>query len=124
MAQIDWVHLRLLNWARWSTEKASHGLGYPRAAAFTRDPGAGRHAEERNAIPVDSIAASAMEDAVQALRFHDGVLHALIIFYYLRGATRGDVCARLCFGQRRFYQRLGDAHAWFAAWLSSARNLP
>jgi len=122
MAQIEWVHLRLLNWARWSSERASKGLGYPRASAFARAAGAARHGEERNSIPVDSIAADETETAVLALRAHDGALHALIVLYYLRGLTRHDVASRLAIGERRFYQRLDECHSWLARWFNDRQQ--
>jgi hypothetical protein len=61
------VRNALDNWARWLTESASFGLGFPRAAPFTRlTPRS--HSTEHAQIPVDDVAAMRTHEQVEALR--------------------------------------------------------
>jgi len=111
MMRIEWVERRLENWARWSAERASTSLGYPRATAFARAAAAPRHAEARNCIPVDGIEASQTEDAVQRLRYVRGVLHAAVFLHYVRGQDGSDLAASLGrISTKRAYQLIEEAH--------------
>lgn len=125
MAIIDWVDRRLDNWARWSAERASGALGYPRSAAFTRAPGAPRHAENRNSIPVDGIEAAVTERAVRALRFVKGSLHAVVVFHYLHDISGTELAQRMGgIGARRAYQLVEEAHFELAKWFAIHRDRP
>jgi DNA-directed RNA polymerase specialized sigma24 family protein len=111
MAHIEWVERRLKNWARWSAERESASLGYPRATAFARAAGAPRHSEARNSIPVDGIEADETERAVRALRRVKGVLHAVVVLHYVRGMDGSELAAAM--GRitiKRAYQLVEEAH--------------
>ncbi len=124
MARIERIERRLQNWARWSQERASHGLGYPRSSTIAKADGAPRHAEDRNVIPVDSIDAWQTEQAVRALRFVDGSLHALVVLLYVEGRSAEDIGRQLAVGARRVYQRLDRAQFELAKWFSAHRKRP
>lgn len=124
MAKIEWVEQHLENWARWSAERADGALGFPRASAFTRAPGAPRHAESRNSIPVNGLDAATTERAVQALRFVKGSLHAVVIQHYIHdldGATLGQLMGGI--GPRRAYQLVEEAHFELAKWFAMHRGV-
>ncbi len=123
MARIDWVERRLENWARWSAERASSGLGYPRATAFARAASAPRHAEARNSIPVNGIEADETERAVRALRGVKGVLHAVVVLHYVRGMDGSELAAAM--GRitiRRAYQLIEEAHFELVPLLQQSRR--
>ena len=116
MARIEYVKLRLEAWARWSHSSDSGGLGYPRAAAFTRMT---PRSSDGSYLPVGDDEAMRTERAVQSLRFGHRDLWDTLQDYYIQGfdiarcATRRKVAlssikARLC---------RADAvlDAWFAA---------
>ncbi len=123
MAKIDWVERRLQNWGRWSQERVSNGLGYPRSSTIARAAGAPQHAEDRNVIPVNGLDAWETEQAVRALRYTDGALHALVVLVYVQTRSTTDIGAALGIGARRVYQRLEDAHRELAKWFAERRNL-
>ncbi len=125
MARIEWVERKLDNWARWSAERASRGLGYPRCSAFARAAAAPRHAENRNSIPVDGIEAAQTERAVQALRFVKGSLHAVVIFHYLHDISGVELGQRMGgIGARRAYQLVEEAHVELAKRFALQRQRP
>jgi hypothetical protein len=64
-SRIEWVRMRLENWARWSAQRDSGGLGFPKQSAFVKLAAHGTRAEA--IIPTDSVEASLTDDAVQAL---------------------------------------------------------
>lgn len=67
MAKHDAVRGELDNWARWLVERAHVGLGFPRAAPFTR-LARGTSTTDHAHIPVDDVGARRMHDRVEALR--------------------------------------------------------
>lgn len=123
MARIGWVERRLDNWARWSNERASRGLGLPRQSMFLRAAGAPRGYGAGNRIPVESIDASQTERAVQALRGVNGLLHAAVIHHYLHGVSGQDLADRLGgVSVRRAYQRIEEAHQILDQWFREQRR--
>lgn len=82
MARIDWVRQRLEAWARWSRERESGALGYPKKSSFLR-VGSGGGAMGSQALSDGD--ASLTDTAVQSLRFTHPHLHKTLTHYYVQG---------------------------------------
>lgn len=124
LARIGWIEHRLNNWARWSAERASRGLGLPRQSAFLRAASAPRSASVRNSVPTNDLDALQTEQAVQALRGINGVLHAAVVHHYLRDVSGQDLADRLGgVSVRRAYQRIEEAHQALATWFNDQRAI-
>lgn len=122
MARIGWIENRLDNWARWSTERASNGLGFPRQSAFLRAASAPRTGTSRNSVPTNDLDALQTERAVQALRGVNGVLHAAVVHHYLHDVSGQALADRLGgVSVRRAYQRIEEAHKVLADWFAAQR---
>ena len=64
MARIEWIKLRLQNWALWKDREAAGGLGFKSASAFlTELVDHDRYRE--SALPVDEVDAGLTNDAVE-----------------------------------------------------------
>lgn len=66
MARIDWVTVRLNNWALWKVRERSGGMGFATQAAFLNDAAGETRPEAR--IPVDEIEAAITDQAVESLK--------------------------------------------------------
>ena len=82
MARIEWVKRRLENWARWCSQQESGALGYPRQTAFARlsAPAGTREA----AVPIMSLDAAEIDDAVQSFRYTQPHLHMVLTLTYAK----------------------------------------
>ena len=56
MARIEWIKLRLNNWALWKDREQSGGLGFASRSSFLREAGQGYR---EAVIPVDDVDAAA-----------------------------------------------------------------
>lgn len=81
MARIDWVRQRLEQWARWSRERESGALGYPKRAAFLRVGSGGGMGSQA----LSDGDASLTDSAVQSLRFTQPHLHKTLYHHYVEG---------------------------------------
>jgi hypothetical protein len=66
MARIEWVKLRLNNWALWKARDAGGGLGFASQAAFLEIVNTTGYRE--SVIPIDDVDASVTNQAVESLR--------------------------------------------------------
>lgn len=111
MARIDWVELRLLNWANWTLIRGGAGeLGY--SSVSLADSDAGRSGYISAAVPVIDVEASATDDAIQLL--HPGGLRLTVCEVYCgRGGMR-EKALRLGCSEGEIHRRIGQAHAQLA----------
>lgn len=127
MARIEWVKERLDNWARWVTQRAEGGSGYPRQAAFSRMARSAQSSDSAM-IPVDDIEAGRTHAAVEALRFVHSVLWLAVQCHYIgdpqvpsrvrRPMTTSEIAARMCIGDRAVRLQLERADAALAEGLA------
>src|SRR4051812_41869391 len=66
MARIEYIKLRLNNWALWKAREQGGGLGFASQSSFLNDYDSDRYRESR--IPVDDVDASQTDAAVEALK--------------------------------------------------------
>lgn len=84
MARIEWVKLRLNNWALWKEKESSGGLGYSTVSVLLGDPG-GRDGYRESIIPVDDVDASTTNTAVESLKPTRPHLYETLQLIYPRG---------------------------------------
>lgn len=114
MRRIEWVQVRLDNWARWVAQRESGALGYPRQAVFARLAGKGARAEA--VIPVDSIDAALTDDAVGSLRWDKPHLYLALQCIYVQGLPVLDAAQRLGKAPSTIKAHLAQADHALAAW--------
>lgn len=108
--------MRLENWARWSAQRDSGGLGFPKQSAFVKLAAHGTRAEA--IIPTDSIEASLTDDAVQALRLSHSHLHLTLCCIYLRGLGVKATSRRLGKHESTVYANLASVDRLLSNWFA------
>ena len=116
MARIDWVRMKLENWARWSTQRDSNGLGFPSQTPFARMGGPVGRSEPT--IPTMHIDASETDDAVQSLKPDQPHLHAVLVLHYQKGFDIHRVASYLKKANSTIKRNLEDADHAIARWYS------
>ena len=96
MARIDWIKLRLNNWALWHERGGAGGLGYASQSIFLAVQTSAPNREAR--VPVDEIDAALTDQAVSSLKPTRPQLHQTLGLIYLagvgvKGAARECGCA-------------------------------
>ena len=122
-ARIEWIEMRLLNWARWKLSQGTGGLGYASVNLANPTPGV-RDPYAEVPVPTNAIEAAATDDAVN--RLHPGGLRLTVIEVYVGRGGIADKARRLCGGESTVYLRVAQAHAklaeFFNAKEASARD--
>lgn len=97
MARIEWVALRLNNWALWSVREKAGGLGFSTQSVLLADTsGSDRYRE--SIIPVDDIDAGVTNTAVESLKLPRSDLYRTLHHIYpdglgIKEAARREACA-------------------------------
>lgn len=121
MARIDWVRMRLENWARWCSQQSNGALGYPRQSTFVNLAARARRAEA--VIPTDNIEAAETNEAVESLKMTQSHLYLVLTYVYAKGLPRHLVARRMCRAESTIKRNLEDADHAIALWLHErARN--
>lgn len=108
MPRIEWVKLRLNNWALWKSRESAGGLGFKSQATFLNDASTDRYRE--SIIPTDEVEAAQTNTAVESLRQSQPHLYSVVTCYYL-SKSAGSV--------RATARQLGKAESTIAANLDS-----
>lgn len=116
MARIEWVKLRLNNWALWCAREAGGGLGFATQSAFLND--AAGHDERQAKIPVDEIDASVTNDAVEALKIDRPQIYAVLQCMYRRGLGVEGTCRKLECKRANVYALLDVGDRVLSAWFT------
>lgn len=121
MARIKWVEHRLENWGRWSAQRESGALGYPRQSTFARmAPSGGRN---EASVPVSDLDAAEIDDAVMSLQLTQSHLYLVLTLTYAKGLPRHQVAKRMCRAESTISANLGDADRAIARWLDGKRKV-
>ena len=107
---IDYIHYRLLAWARQGRRGDDGGAGYPRQSIYCRAYDHGHVWDEPNPhsiIPLDELEWWEMERAVTALDAH---LCEVVREMYLSGGLVKDKARRLHICENTWRNRLHTAH--------------
>lgn len=117
MARLEWVELRLRNWALWKEREASGGLGFATASIFANGPAARGTALEAR-VPVDEIEASITNEAVESLRLAgQGHLYKTLHLYYVRDLGIKETARAMDRAESTIHAQLERADLLIAEWL-------
>lgn len=131
MARIEWVCLRLNNWALWKDREASGSIGFASRSSFLRDPGGGGYRDAQ--IPIFDEDASITDQAVQSLKDTRPQHHETLILYYIGGPRQPKLTAlgisqRQGVSERAIHTRLEECDRAIARWLEeraeNAKRVP
>jgi hypothetical protein len=120
VARIDWVKLRLENWARWHARMHGGGLGYASSSALLADP-ADRQVHEAR-MPVDEIEGSVTHQAVEQLKLGHGHLHMTLQLFYLRGEGISGTAAAMQRAESTVKANLERADHLLSQWFLMRRE--
>lgn len=120
MARIEWVRMKLENWARWCAQQDSGGLGYPSQCSFTRLGGKGSRAEA--VVPTISIDAAETDVAVKSLRLTQSHLYLVLTLHYAQGLPRHMVARKLHRAESTVKRNLEDADHALARWFTERKE--
>lgn len=106
MARIEWVEMRLLNWARWRLMRGMGPLGYAGVdltdpTPTTRDPYVDAP------VPTNSIEAADTDAIIKTL---EPELRDTVVAWYLRRDGLAGALRQLGIGERALHQRIERAH--------------
>ncbi len=116
MARIEWVKLRLENWALWKVREASGGLGWATQSVLL----ANRVDESRDSpLPIDETDAEKTDQAVESLHLGRGHLYQTLYCIYVHGIGIRETARRMSRAESTVKANLDHAdHAlrdWFNA---------
>lgn len=122
--RIEWVRLRLENWALWKAREAGGGLGFASASSFlTEKVDQSRDGYRECVIPVDGIEAGVTDQAVTALRDSHPHLHATLVAMYIKGAGIKATARALGKAESTVHGHLEQADRALAAWFGQRAEL-
>lgn len=121
MARIEWVKLRLDNWALWKDKESSGGLGWASQAAFLNEASTDRYRESR--IPIDDVDAGLTNTGVESLkappRSH---LYETLQLIYPRGLGIRETARRTGCAESTIKARLEQADRVLADWFAERKQ--
>lgn len=112
MQRIEYIDLRLRNWALWKARGADGGRGFPGQSTLCSVHSTDGYREA--IIPIDDPDASEMNAAVEALSLH---LRETVEMVYLGDGLLVDVAQRFGRAVSTIKARLAQADHDIAAWL-------
>lgn len=114
MARIEWVRHKLENWARWCSQPASGGLGFPSQSTFARFIGADRR-DEAN-VPLLSLEAEQTDRAVRSLQLSRSHLYLVLKYHYAEGLPIHRVARLMGRAQSTIKANLEQSDRAIASW--------
>lgn len=119
MARIEWIEMRLLNWARWRLMQGSGPLGY--AAVDLTDPTAmvQRDPYTDAPVPTNAIEAGETEEGIRSL---EEDLRAAVLAWYLRTDGLRGALRQTGISESTLHQRIDRAHRRLADWINDRQE--
>ena len=117
MARIDWVRTKLENWARWSNQRDTNGLGFPSQTPFARMSAPAGRCEPIS--PTINIDASETDDAVNSLKASQAHLYLVLVLHYQKGFDIHRVASHLKKANSTIKRNLEDADHAISRWYSA-----
>ncbi len=122
--RIEWVRLRLENWALWKAREAGGGLGYASSSSFLKEKvDQSRDGYRECAMPVDCVEAMATDKAVQELLVGQSHLHRTLMLMYVQGAGIKGTAQALGRAESTVHGHLEQADRAIAAWFGQRAEL-
>ena len=113
MARIEWIKLRLNNWALWKARDAGGGLGFATRSALLREPSGGYR---ESIIPIDETDASLTNQAVESLKPARTHLWDTLQCIYIKDTGIKGAALRLGKAESTIKAQLGQADHALSAW--------
>ena len=113
MARIEWIKLRLNNWALWKARDAGGGLGFATRSALLREPSGGYR---ESIIPIDETDASLTNQAVESLKPARTQLWDALQCIYIKDTGIKGAALRLGKAESTIKAQLDQADHALSAW--------
>ena len=120
MARIEYMRLRLNNWALWKARESAGGLGFASQSSFLNDFDNDRYREAR--IPVDDVDAALTNQAVEALLPARENLYATLQCMYPQAMTARETARKCGVAESTIKARLEQADLALTLWLRDRRE--
>lgn len=115
MARVEWVKIRLQNWAMWKERESRGGLGFAKQSSFLNEAAQGGYRE--SIIPVDDIDAALTNSAVESMRVGGRPhLYETLQAYYVKGWGEKESARRLAVAESTIRARLDEADRALVLW--------
>ena len=115
MARIEWIKMRLNNWALWKARDAGNGLGFASQSVLLMEP-VDRYREINIYSTIDSTDASVTNEAVESLKPGRQHLYDTVQCIYLKDTGVKGAAVRLGKAPSTISANLDQADAALAAW--------
>ena len=115
MARIEWMKIRLENWALWKAKEGGGGLGFPGQSSFMREPTSGYR---ESIIPIDDVDASLTNDAVESLKPARTHLYDCLQAIYIRDTGVRGAAFELGKAESTIKAQLDQADHALSAWFN------
>lgn len=116
MARIEWIKIRLNNWALWKARESAGGLGFAKQSVLLSEA-VDRYRE--SVLPVDEVDAVTTNAAVESLRQGRGHLYMTLQLIYVKGVGIKEAARQMSRAESTIKANLDQAdHAlreWFNA---------
>lgn len=113
MARIEWIKLRLNNWALWRAREAGGGLGFATRSVLLAEP-TGGYRESK--IPIDDTDAALTNQAVESLKPARQQLYDTLQCIYLQDTGVKGAALRLGKAESTIKAQLDQADHALSAW--------
>lgn len=120
MARIEWVELRLKNWALWAARGQDGGLGFKKTSVLVERVDNDRYREAP--LPIDEVDAALTDQGVQTLKQPRPQLFATLQMFYVRGKGVKESGRELGCAQSTISARLGEADRALALWFTEQQE--
>ena len=113
MARIEYIKLRLNNWALWKVREAGGGLGWASQSVLLSEPASGYR---ESIVPVDDVDAGLTDTAVESLRKDRAHLYETLQCIYPLGLGVRQTAARCAVAESTISARLDQADRALMLW--------
>lgn len=119
MVRIEWVKLRLNNWALWKERESSGGLGFSTRSALLSEPTSGYR---ESIVPVDDVDASLTDQAVESLKPARVHLYNTLYCIYVHGIGIKETARTTCLAESTIKSHLAHADHALQAWFGERKQ--
>lgn len=108
---IEYVHVQLSVWGRWTIRNSSVALGYPSVSPMFSSSRFDGSYGSRPPSGVDVCGADHVQDTDAAVQRLPNEMRKLCVEYYVVGGSGCDIAGRLGIAKRTLYDRLSSMHS-------------
>lgn len=118
--RIEYIKIRLANWARYMIIQKGGGLGYPSSCAYLSERVQSGSRDSK--IPIIETDAEEMNQAVNAMGVAQPSLKQAVFLDYIKGMSRSDIAREIGCVPSTVQKQMERADAWLDAWLRDKAN--